>query len=139
MLPERLGQFKKSTSSGLESATFRLVAQCLNHYATVCPKTKCSTLHNGPFNRHLALWGWSPSDKILIQLEYHEDMLKVFTAGTTKSTIFWDLTPHSLVEAHALLAASLVVTSIKLRTVTSQKTALFMIATLRSKVILTYV
>jgi hypothetical protein len=27
------------TSSGLEPATFRLVAQCPNHYATSCPQT----------------------------------------------------------------------------------------------------
>jgi hypothetical protein len=33
--PEGLGQYKKSTSSGLEPATFQLAAQCLNHYATV--------------------------------------------------------------------------------------------------------
>jgi hypothetical protein len=26
------------TSSGLEPATFGLVAQCLNHYATACPQ-----------------------------------------------------------------------------------------------------
>jgi hypothetical protein len=32
--PEELGQFKKSTSSGLEPVTFRLAAWCLNHYAT---------------------------------------------------------------------------------------------------------
>jgi hypothetical protein len=32
--PEGLGEFKKSTLSGLEPATFRLAAQCLNHYAT---------------------------------------------------------------------------------------------------------
>jgi hypothetical protein len=32
--PERLGPFKKYTSSGLEPATFWLAAQCLNHYAT---------------------------------------------------------------------------------------------------------
>jgi hypothetical protein len=35
--PEGLGQFKKSTSSGLEPPTFRLAAWCLNHYATACP------------------------------------------------------------------------------------------------------
>jgi hypothetical protein len=31
------GQFKKSTSSGLEPATFQLAAWYLNHYATECP------------------------------------------------------------------------------------------------------
>jgi hypothetical protein len=30
--PEGLGQFKKSTSSGFEPATFRLAAWCLNYY-----------------------------------------------------------------------------------------------------------
>jgi hypothetical protein len=35
--PVGLGQFKKSTSLGLEPATFRLAAKCLNHYATACP------------------------------------------------------------------------------------------------------
>jgi hypothetical protein len=39
MRPEGLGQFKKSTS-GLEPATFRLAAYCLNHYATACPLLK---------------------------------------------------------------------------------------------------
>jgi hypothetical protein len=33
--PEELGQFKKSTSSGLEPVTFQLAAYCLNHYARV--------------------------------------------------------------------------------------------------------
>jgi hypothetical protein len=37
--PEGLGQFKKSTSSGLEPATFRLAALCLNHYATALNNT----------------------------------------------------------------------------------------------------
>jgi hypothetical protein len=36
--PEGLGHFKKSTSSGLEPATFRLAALCLNHYALLCQK-----------------------------------------------------------------------------------------------------
>jgi hypothetical protein len=35
--PKRSGKFKKFTSSGLELANFRLVAQCPNHYATACP------------------------------------------------------------------------------------------------------
>jgi hypothetical protein len=30
----------KFTSSGVEPATFRLVALCLNHYATACPYNK---------------------------------------------------------------------------------------------------
>jgi hypothetical protein len=34
MRPEGLGKLKNCTSSGFESATFRLVAQCRNHYAT---------------------------------------------------------------------------------------------------------
>jgi hypothetical protein len=38
--PERFTLEKNSfTSSSLESATFRLVAQCLNHYATVCEQS----------------------------------------------------------------------------------------------------
>jgi hypothetical protein len=35
--PEGLGKLEKSTSSGRDPATFRLVALCLNHYATACP------------------------------------------------------------------------------------------------------
>jgi hypothetical protein len=34
---EGLGKLKKIISSGLDSVTLRLVAQCLNHYATACP------------------------------------------------------------------------------------------------------
>jgi hypothetical protein len=39
MRQEGLDKFekKKSTSSDLDPATPRLVAQCLNHYATACP------------------------------------------------------------------------------------------------------
>jgi hypothetical protein len=36
--PEGLGKFKKITSSGIEAATFRFVAQYLNHYATACSR-----------------------------------------------------------------------------------------------------
>jgi hypothetical protein len=34
--PEALGKFKNITSSGIEPATSRFVAYCLNHYATAC-------------------------------------------------------------------------------------------------------
>jgi hypothetical protein len=37
VLPEELGKLGKFTSSGIEPATFWLVASCLNHYATACP------------------------------------------------------------------------------------------------------
>jgi hypothetical protein len=43
MRPEVLGQFKKSTSSGLEPATFRLRAWYRNHYATSCPPPPISS------------------------------------------------------------------------------------------------
>jgi hypothetical protein len=37
--PEGFGKSKNVfTSSGLEPATFRLVAEYLNHYATACPQ-----------------------------------------------------------------------------------------------------
>jgi hypothetical protein len=49
MRPEGLGKFKKSTSSGLEPATLRLVAQCLNHY---------TTLNNGPKQRKMDDMDW---------------------------------------------------------------------------------
>jgi hypothetical protein len=39
---EGLGQLKKSTSSGLELATFRLVAKCLNQLRYRVPLNKIS-------------------------------------------------------------------------------------------------
>jgi hypothetical protein len=42
VLPEGLGKLINSlTSSSLELATLRLVAKCLNHYASVCSPSMC--------------------------------------------------------------------------------------------------
>jgi hypothetical protein len=55
---EGLGKFKKSISSGLEPATFRLVAQCPSHYATACYPyvySSCSlmTINNKSLKRNM--------------------------------------------------------------------------------------
>jgi hypothetical protein len=46
--PEGLGKLekKKKISSVVEPVTFRLVAQCLNHYGTVCPVYKTTLRYN---------------------------------------------------------------------------------------------
>jgi hypothetical protein len=44
---EGLRKLKKSTSSGLEPTTFRLVAQCLNHLRYKKGKIKSLNIYNG--------------------------------------------------------------------------------------------
>jgi hypothetical protein len=52
---EGLGKLKKSTSSGLDPVTFRLVAQCLNQLRYHVPLSIHVTLRNQQFQWLLSL------------------------------------------------------------------------------------
>jgi hypothetical protein len=51
-----LGKLKESTSSGFDSATFRLVASASTNYATACPPFPfCTLLIHSTFSYHMSL------------------------------------------------------------------------------------
>jgi hypothetical protein len=51
---EGLGKFKKIISSDIEPVTFQFVAQCLNHYATVCPLLIFHDIENYSFIKNIS-------------------------------------------------------------------------------------